>query len=91
MGFWAHHGLFFIFFMFFFPRITMLISGICFAWSGFLFWLGWLLAPRLTVAILATTIYWPTNPILCIFAWLWALSGEATEKKGGVYLYSRWV
>ncbi|MCX7122069.1 MAG: hypothetical protein NTV32_00030 [Gammaproteobacteria bacterium] len=81
MSFWAIHGIFFIFFLFFFPRLTMLFTGIAFAWSGLLFWLGWIFAPRLTVAILATSVYWHTNMILCILAWLWALGGETFEKR----------
>jgi hypothetical protein len=32
------------------------------------------------VAIIGTTLYWSTNPLLCIFTWLWALAGESTEK-----------
>jgi hypothetical protein len=80
MNFWDVHGIFFIFFLALFPRLTMLITGICFAWSGAWFWIGWFLAPRLTIAILATTVYWPTNPVLCVFTWLWALGGETAEK-----------
>ena len=89
MSFWQHHGIFFLFFIFFFPRLTMLVTGICFAWSGILFWLGWIFLPRLTVAILATTVYWHTNPILCVISWLWAISGEAAEKKGGTVIIKR--
>lgn len=89
MSFWQAHGIFFIFFLFFFPRLTMLLTGICFAWSGVLFWLGWVFAPRLTVAILATTVYWHTNPILCVLAWVWALGGETVEKVGGVTVVRR--
>jgi len=80
MDFWDVHGLFFLFFMCFFPRLTMLFTGICSVFSGFWFWVGWIFAPRLTVAILATSIYWGHNPILCIITWLWALGGETTEK-----------
>jgi len=81
ISFWEVHGIFFILFMFLFPRLTMFCMGICFApYAGVLFWFGWFLAPRLTVAIIATFIYWQTNPILCIFSWLWALGGEGTEK-----------
>jgi len=81
VNFWQVHGIFFILFMFFFPRLTLLFSQICFAtFAGPLFWVGWVLAPRLTVAILATTFYWSTNPILCVFTWLWALCGESGEK-----------
>lgn len=79
VDFWDVHGLCFIFFMFFFPRLTLLFSSVMF--GGFFWWLGWLFAPRLLVAILATIAYWDTNPVLLVFAWLWALSGEGTEKK----------
>lgn len=81
ISFWEFHGIFFILFMFFFPRLTMLFSGVAFAWSGFFFWVGWVFAPRITVAILASTVYWNTNWILVILAWIWALGGESTEKK----------
>ena len=42
MDFWQHHGIWFIVFMFFFPRLTMLFATV---WGGWLWWLGWLLAP----------------------------------------------
>ena len=71
IDFWAVHGIGFCICLAIFPRITMLITGICTAWSGLLFWLGWVFAPRLTVAILATATYWGTNPILCVFVWVW--------------------
>ena len=80
IDFWDAHGLFFVFFLCFFPRLTMLFTGICFVWGGFLFWLGWLFVPRFTIAILATTVYWSTNPVLCCITWLLALSGEGAEK-----------
>jgi hypothetical protein len=81
VNFWQVHGIFFIFFMFFFPRLTMLFTQICFAtFAGPLFWVGWLLLPRITVAILATMFYFTTNPILCVFTWIWAIAGEAGEK-----------
>jgi len=79
VDFWDVHGLWFIFFMFLFPRLTLLFSSVLF--GGFWWWLGWFLAPRLLVAILATTAYWDSNPVLVVFTWLWALSGESTEKK----------
>ena len=81
MNFWAVHGIWFIVFMAFFPRLTMLATGIFLGWMSPLFFIGWLLLPRFTVAILATTVYWHTNPILCTFAWLWALGGEREEKR----------
>jgi hypothetical protein len=59
-----------------FPRITLLFVGGPF---GFLHWLGWLIAPHLLVAIIATTLYWHTNPILCVIAWCFALGGTGGE------------
>ena len=72
VDFWSVHGLFFIFFMLLFPRITMLVTGIAFYNFAHpvLFFFGWLLAPRLTVAIIATSVYWDTNPALCVLAWI---------------------
>jgi hypothetical protein len=79
MDFWAVHGFWFVFFMCFFPRLTLLFSSV--VSGGFLWWLGWVIAPRLLVAILATSAYWDTNPVLVVFTWFWALAGEGTEKK----------
>ena len=45
------------------------------------FWLGWFFAPRVTVAVLATSVYWNTNLLLCVVTWFWALGGEGTEKR----------
>ncbi len=59
-----------------FPRLTLLIAS--FATGGFLWWLGWIFAPHLLVAILAIP-YWDSNPVLVIFAWLIALSGTGAE------------
>lgn len=33
-------------------------------------WLVWVVFPRYLAAALATALYWSTNPLLCIFAWL---------------------
>jgi hypothetical protein len=72
MDFWQVHGWLFLVCIVFFPRLTMLFAvATPFGWLA---WLGWLITPRLLVAILATTYYWDTNPILCIFAWLNMLS-----------------
>lgn len=87
ISFWEVHGLFFIFFMFFFPRLTLLFSSV--ATGGILWWLGWLFAPRLLVAILATINYAQTNPIVVILTWCWALSGETAEKGGARYIIVR--
>ena len=78
MNFWDVHGILFVVCMFFFPRLTLLFSGV--AWGGCLWWLGFVLTPRLLVAILATATYWHTNPVLCVFAWIWAFGGESYEK-----------
>lgn len=77
-NFWDVHGVLFILCMFFFPRLTLLLSSV--ATGGLLWWLGWVLTPRLLTAILATSAYWETNPFLCVLAWIWALGGECCEK-----------
>lgn len=79
MDFWQEHGIFFLIFMTFFPRLTMLLATA--VHFGLLSWLGWFFAPYLTVAILATEYYWHTNPILCIIAWFIALAGTGSECK----------
>lgn len=82
-NFWAAHGIFFIIFMFFFPRITTICSVLFFGMisGGFLWWLGLIFMPRLLVAILATYAYWNTNTFLCVLTWVWAITGEFTEKE----------
>lgn len=59
-----------------FPRITLLFVGGPFGW---LHWLGWLVTPHLLVAILATSRYWDSNPVLCVIAWAWAFAGTGGE------------
>jgi len=81
VNFWDVHSVLFIFFMFFFPRLTLLFSSVAF--GGILWWLGWIFAPRLLVAILATFAYWEANTILVVLTWFWAISGESAEKEGG--------
>ncbi len=78
MDFWEVHGIFFIIFMFFFPRLTLFFSSV--VSGGILWWLGFLFMPRLLVAILATKYYWDTNEILVILAWFWAFGLESGEK-----------
>lgn len=78
-NFWDHHGLFFLLFITVFPRLTLIFSNV--ATGGILWWLGFIFAPRLLVALLATLTYWQTNPILVIASWVVALSGESGEKK----------
>lgn len=81
LNFWDLHGFFFILFMCMFPRITMLVAtSVASTFGGPLFWIGWIFAPRLTVAIIGTMLYFNSNPVLCVFTWIWALSGESAEK-----------
>lgn len=61
-----------------FPRITTLCIGGPF---GLLQWLGWVIAPHFLVAIMATTQYWDTDPVLCAVAWVFAFAGTGGEGK----------
>lgn len=78
-NFWDFHGYGFILAMFFFPRLTMLFATTF--GGGFFYWVGWLFAPRLTVAIIATILFHDHNFALLVFTWLWAIGGEFTEKR----------
>jgi hypothetical protein len=78
-NFWNNHGIFFIFFMFIFPRLTLIFSSVIS--GGILWWIGWIFAPRILVAILATNSYWHSNTILVILSWIWAIGLESGEKK----------
>ncbi|MBT4763248.1 MAG: hypothetical protein HOO06_16255 [Bdellovibrionaceae bacterium] len=77
-NFWDKRGLFFLFFVSLFPRLTLLFSSVAF--GGIFWWLGFIFVPRWLVAVLATLSYWNENPILVIIAWLVCLSGESSEK-----------
>jgi hypothetical protein len=77
-NFWDHHGIFFLFFITLFPRLTLLFSSVPF--GGFFWWIGFFFAPRILVAILATLNYWHANPVLVLISWLIAISGEIGEK-----------
>jgi hypothetical protein len=59
-----------------FPRITLLFVGPHF---GLLAWLGWIFCPHFVVAIIATTKYWDSDPLLCVVAWVFALAGTGGE------------
>jgi predicted membrane protein len=56
----------------FLPRITMywFSMGIPSVWM----WVssGWYIAPRITLAFLITTVYWHTNPEICLLTWFTA-------------------
>ena len=78
MDFFAQHGVLTLICLALFPRLTLLIAS--FATGGLLWWLGWVFAPHLLVAILSLP-YWDTNPVLVIFAWVLALGGTGGESK----------
>ncbi len=70
MNYWSVHGILFLLAAVCFPRLTLLFGSA--TPFGLLGWLGWLFVPSLVVAYLATSLYWDTNPVLCVMAWLWA-------------------
>ena len=78
ISFWDAHtwDLLILFGLAVFPRITTLFVGGPFA---LLHWVGWVFAPHLLVAIMATTKYWDTNPVLCVVAWFFAFAGTGGE------------
>ena len=76
--YWTQHGVLFLIFVTVFPRLTLLLSSV--PTGGILWWLGWLMAPRLLVAMLATLTYWNQNPFLVVISWLVAVGGESSEK-----------
>lgn len=80
VNYWDRHGIFFLFFVTVFPRLTLLFSSVPF--GGFFWWLGFFIMPRVLVASLATVAYFHTNPVLVTIAWLVALGGEVFEKWG---------
>lgn len=79
MDFWDVHGFWFVLAMMFFPRLTMLFGTAVL--SGFWPWMGWVFAPRLSVAIFATSKYWDTNPVLVAITWFWALTAGSSAEK----------
>jgi len=81
MDFWANHGWFFLFGCVFFPRITLLF----FSAVSFGFWhiVGWIFAPHLLVAIIATANYWDSNPVMVVISWFIAIGGTSGEAKAG--------
>ena len=80
VGFWDAHTFdwLVLFGLAVFPRITLLFIGGPFF---LLEWVGWLICPHLLVAVLATTTYWDTDPLLCIAAWFFAFAGTGGEGK----------
>jgi hypothetical protein len=87
MDFFAAHGVAFglllILGLVFIPRITMLgmlVWGTLTS-GGVLWWLGYIFLPGIVVAYEATTHYWDTNPVLCVFAWFVAFTTSNTESR----------
>ncbi|HXH31000.1 MAG TPA: hypothetical protein VNJ01_09330 [Bacteriovoracaceae bacterium] len=80
VDFFQQHGLLFLIFISFFPRLTLLFSSV--ASGGLFWWLGLVFCPRVLVASLATVKYFDTNPVLVAIAWVVAVGGETMEKKG---------
>jgi hypothetical protein len=76
--FFTHHSIWQLLGWVFFPRIMFWFFSVI--TGGFWFWVGVFFVPRIMVAFWATTYYWNTNPIICVIAWVVALSGEGTEK-----------
>jgi len=80
INFFDQHGIFFLIFITFFPRLTLLFSSV--PTGGVMWWLGFFFAPRLLVATLATLAYFHTNPVLVVMSWMVAFGGEYAEKRG---------
>lgn len=83
MDFFDNYGLLTLFFLAIFPRLTLLFGSFVFGsfvFGGWLWWLGWVLAPHLLVAFLSIP-YWDTNPVLVVIAWFIALGGTPLEFK----------
>lgn len=83
VDYFTKHGWIFLISIALFPRLTLLVSGLLVGsieFGGVVWWLGFLFAPRILVATLATVSYWNTNQILVVLAWLIALGGESSEK-----------
>jgi hypothetical protein len=80
INYWQKRGVFFLIFITFFPRLTLLFSSV--ASGGVIWWLALIFTPRILVAALATVAYFHTNPVLVTISWLVAIGGEAFEKWG---------
>ena len=77
-NFWEVHGILFLIGITFFPRITVLLFS--HVTGGLLFWIFFLIFPRIVIPILAAYHYWDTNPVLVILSFIICLSGETGEK-----------
>ena len=79
-NYWTYNSLILLIGLTIFPRFSLLF---CIVPGTILFWIGWIVLPRLTIAILATFYYASTNPILVILSWIIAMGGESLEKSYG--------
>ncbi len=74
----AGHGIWFLFGLAIFPRITLLLfASTPFGWLA---WLGWLIAPHILVAVLSLP-FWDSHPVLVIIAWIMAFVGTGGESQ----------
>jgi hypothetical protein len=78
VNYFERHGLFFLIFLSFFPRLSLLFSSVPF--GGIFWWLGFIFCPRILVSSLATVVYGHTNPVLVFLSWVIAIMGEIFEK-----------
>ncbi len=79
-SFWETHTIWFVIAMHFFPRLTMLFATTF--GGGILYWLGWLLAPRLTVAVIATILYLETDPVIVALTVCWCILTSDSDGRG---------
>lgn len=59
-----------------FPRTTLLFAS--FSTGGLLYWISWLIAPRILIAVLAIP-YIFENPFLVLISWVFAFEGTKFE------------
>lgn len=87
MDFWDVHGtlrgIALCAFCAFLPRLSLTALVVFAGAIGVTFWgfLGYIFAPRITIAFIATALYGSTNVFLCLAAWACALCGEVAEKR----------
>lgn len=78
MNYWEVHGILFLIGLVFLPRITVIFFS--HVTGGPIFWIFFLLFPRLVIPILAAANYWDTNPVLVVLSFIICLGGEGGEK-----------
>lgn len=86
--FWDFHGWFQLLGWIMFPRLMFWFFSVI--TGGFWFWVGVFFTPHIMAAFWFTTYYWHTNPILCVFAWIYALTREKTEKSTATNTYKKY-